>query len=217
VGIKTGIEYARKLGLSGELPAYLPLAIGAGEATPLEMAVAFSSFANQGLRMKPQFIARITDRDGNVIEEPRPVAKDAIRADTAYILTSVLKGVVERGTAARARSLKRPIAGKTGTTNDWTDGWFVGYEPSLAATVWVGFDDKRKSLGRGQDGARTALPIWMDFWAEAMKDRKVEDFAVPANIVFVPVEAGPSGMRMEAFVAGTEPRTLAHGPVGPTP
>jgi penicillin-binding protein 1A len=209
VGIKTGIEYARKLGISGELPAYLPLAIGAGEATPLEMASAFAAFANQGLRMKPLYITRITDRDGNVIEEPRPVAKDAIRADTAYILTSLLKGVVERGTAARARSLKRPIAGKTGTTNDWTDGWFVGYEPSLAATVWVGFDDKRKSLGRGQDGARTALPIWMEFWAEAMKDKPVEDFPVPANIVFVPVETSKGGLRMEAFLAGTEPRSLA--------
>jgi penicillin-binding protein 1A len=214
IGIKTGLEYAKKLGLSAELPPYLPLAIGAGDATPQEMVSAFATFANQGLRMKPSYIVRITDRDGNVIEEPRPVAKDAIRADTAYIMTSLLKGVVERGTAARARSLKRPIAGKTGTTNDYTDGWFVGFEPALACAVWVGFDEKKDSLGRGSDGARTALPIWMEFWAEAMKGKPIEDFPVPGNIVFVPVDGGgrpappgTPGVRMEAFVAGTEPRT----------
>ena len=216
IGIKTGLEYAKKLGLTADLPAYLPLAIGAGDATPQEMVSAFATFANQGLRMKPSYIVRITDRDGNVIEEPRPVAKDAIRADTAYIMTSLLKGVAERGTAARARSLKRPIAGKTGTTNDYTDGWFVGYEPALACAVWVGFDEKKDSLGRGADGSRTALPIWMDFWAEAMKGKPVEDFPVPGNIVFVPVDAGgrpappgTPGVRMEAFVAGTEPRATS--------
>jgi penicillin-binding protein 1A len=213
VGIETGIEYAHKLGLTGELPPYLPLAIGAGEATLQEMTAAFSAFANEGLRMKPYYVTRITDREGNVVEESRPVAKDAIRADTAYLMTSLLKGVVQRGTAARARALKRPIAGKTGTTNDFTDGWFIGYEPGLAAGVWVGFDEKRESLGRGNDGGRTALPIWMQFWAATMKDKPVTDYPVPANIVFVPVDAdgqpgipGEAGVRMEAFVAGTEPR-----------
>ncbi len=111
-GIETGIEYARKLGLSGEFPPFLPIALGAGEATPAEMVAAYGAFANQGLRMKPMLLTRITDRDGNIIEEDRPEAKDAIRADTAYIMTSLLKGVVEHGTAVRARSLGRPIAGK---------------------------------------------------------------------------------------------------------
>ena len=214
IGIKTGLEYAHRFGLTGPLQPYLPLAIGAGEATPLEMASAFGTFANQGLRMKPMYVSRITDREGNTVEEARPSASDTIRADTAYIMTSLLKGVVERGTAARARALKRPIAGKTGTTSDWTDGWFVGYEPALAAAVWIGFDEKALSLGRGQDGARTALPIWMEFWASATKDKPIEDLPVPANIVFVPVDAGgrpappgTPGVRMEAFVAGTEPRS----------
>jgi penicillin-binding protein 1A len=223
VGIKTGIEYAQKLGLTGPLQPYLPLAIGAGEATPQEMASAFATFANQGLRMKPLYVSRITDRAGNIVEEARPTAHDAIRADTAYIMTSLLKGVVERGTAARARALKRPIAGKTGTTNDWTDGWFVGFEPALAAAVWVGFDEKTQSLGRGQDGAHTALPIWMEFWAAATKDMPIEDLPVPANIVFVPVDAGgrpapagTPGVRMEAFVAGTEPHAAyASAPAAP--
>jgi penicillin-binding protein 1A len=213
VGIKTAIDYAHKLGLTGELPPYLPLALGAGEATLVEMTAAYSAFGNEGLRMKPFYITRITDRDGNVIEEARPVARDAIRADTAYLMTSLLKGVVERGTAVRARSLKRPIAGKTGTTNDFTDAWFIGYEPALAAGVWVGFDDKRKTLGPHEEGARAALPMWMDFWGQVMKDRPIQDFPIPGNIVFVPVdgegrpaEPGTTGAHMEAFIAGTEPR-----------
>jgi penicillin-binding protein 1A len=213
VGIKTAIDYAHKLGLTGELPPYLPLALGAGEATLVEMTAAYAAFGNEGLRMKPFYITRITDRDGNVIEEARPMARDAIRADTAYLMTSLLKGVVERGTAVRARSLKRPIAGKTGTTNDFTDAWFLGYEPTLAAGVWVGYDDKRKTLGPHEEGARAALPMWMDFWGQVMKDRPIQDFPIPGNIVFVPVdgegrpaEPGSVGARMEAFIAGTEPR-----------
>jgi len=212
VGVDTGIEYARRLGLSNELPPYLPIALGAGEQSLLDMVAAFATFANQGLRMRPFFIERILDRDGNLIEETRPRATDAIRADTAYIVTSLLRGVVERGTATRARRLGRPIAGKTGTTNDFTDAWFLGYEPSLAAGVWVGFDEKRISLGRGEDGSHAALPIWIDFWRAATADRPVEEFPIPGNIVFVPVDSdgrpgppGAPGVRMEAFVAGTEP------------
>lgn len=215
VGIEAGIEYARKLGLAGELPPFLPIALGAGEATLTEMVSAYGAFANQGLRMKPYLIARITDRDGNIIEEARPQARDAIRADTAFILTSLLRGVASRGTAARAARLRRPIAGKTGTTNDFTDAWFIGFEPSLAAGVWVGFDEKKDSLGKDQTGAHAALPIWMDFWAAVVKDTPVEDFAIPGNIVFVPVDEmgqpgypGTPGVRMEAFVAGTEPRAV---------
>ena len=213
VGVQTAIDYAHKLGLTGELPLYLPLALGAGEATLVEMTSAYSAFANEGLRMKPYYITRITDRDGTVIEEARPAARDAIRADTAYLMTSLLRGVVERGTAARARALKRPIAGKTGTTNDFTDAWFIGYEPTLAAGVWVGYDDKRKSLGPHEEGSRAALPMWMDFWARVTKDRPVQDFPIPGNIIFAPVdsagrpaEPGTTGVRMEAFIAGTEPR-----------
>lgn len=217
IGIDTGIAYARKLGLSAELPPYLPIAIGAGEATLSEMTAAFATFPNQGLRMKPMLVTRISDRAGNTIEENRPQAVDAIRADTAYIMVSLMRGVVERGTAVRARALKRPIAGKTGTTNDFTDAWFIGYEPSLAAGVWVGYDDKRISLGAKEEGGRVALPIWMDFWAEATKDREIEDYPVPGNIVFVPIDGvgrpgrpGTPGVLMEPFVAGTEPRaTLA--------
>jgi penicillin-binding protein 1A len=213
VGVEKGIEYARRLGLQGELPPYLPIALGAGEATLTEMTAAFATFANQGLRMKPFMIDRITDRDGNVIEQSLPHATDALRADTAFILTSLLRGVAERGTAARARQLHRPIAGKTGTTNDFTDAWFIGYEPSLAAGVWVGFDEKKDSLGRGETGSHAALPIWMDFWQKVMADHPIEEYPIPGNVVFVPVDEmghpgvpGAPGVHMEAFVAGTEPR-----------
>ncbi|HXK10814.1 MAG TPA: PBP1A family penicillin-binding protein [Vicinamibacteria bacterium] len=213
VGVEKGIEYARKLGLAGELPPYLPIALGAGEATLTEMVAAYATFANQGLRMKPFFVERITDRDGNVVEQTTPRASDALRADTAFIMTSLLRGVAERGTAARARRLKRPIGGKTGTTNDFTDAWFIGFEPSLAAGVWVGFDEKKDSLGRGETGAEAALPIWMDFWAVATAGRPLEEYPIPGNVVFVPVDAmgrpgepGAPGVQMEAFVAGTEPR-----------
>jgi penicillin-binding protein 1A len=213
VGVEKGIEYARRLGLTGELPPYLPIALGAGEATLSEMVAAYAAIANQGLRMKPFLIERITDRDGNVVEQAAPRAADALRADTAFLLTSLLRGVAERGTAARARQLGRPIAGKTGTTNDFTDAWFVGFEPTLAAGVWVGFDEKKDSLGRGETGGVAALPIWMDFWKAATAGRPIEEFPIPGNIVFVPVDerghpglAGAPGVRMEAFVAGTEPR-----------
>jgi 1A family penicillin-binding protein len=223
VGLEKGIEYARRLGLAGELPPYLPIALGAGEATLTEMTAAFATFANQGLRMKPFLIERITDRDGNVIEQGLPRATDALRADTAFILTSLLRGVAEHGTAARARRLRRPIAGKTGTTNDFTDAWFIGYEPSLAAGVWVGFDEKKDSLGRGETGADAALPIWMEFWQKAMASRPIEEFSIPGNVVFVPVDEmghpgvpGVPGVHMEAFVAGTEPK-LPELPPEPTP
>jgi penicillin-binding protein 1A len=163
--------------------------------------------------MRPFLIERIEDREGNLLEEGRPRATDAVRADAAYIVTSLLRGVVERGTAIRARALGRPIAGKTGTTNDFTDAWFIGYEPSLAAGVWVGFDEKVNSLGPGQTGSEAALPIWMEFWRKATAGRPVEEFPIPGNIVFVPVDKtgrpgtpGTPGVRMEAFVAGTEPR-----------
>ena len=224
VGIEKGIEYARRLGLSSELPPYLPIALGAGEATLAEMTAAFGTFANQGLRMRPFLIDRITDREGNVIEQTLPRATDALRADTAFILTSLLRGVADHGTAARARRLRRPIAGKTGTTNDFTDAWFIGYEPSLAAGVWVGFDEKKDSLGPRADGGTIALPIWMEFWAAVMSERPIEEFPIPGNVVFVPVDEmghpgapGAPGVHMEAFVAGTEPHVQEAAPADPAP
>ena len=194
IGIEKGIEYARKLGLKDELPPYLPIAIGAGEATLDEMVAAFGTIANEGLRMTPMLITRITDNEGNVLEEKLPEAHDALRPETAATMANLLRGVVERGTAQRAKALGRPLCGKTGTTDNWSDTWFVGFERDMVAGVWSGFDDKRKSLGRGQDGARTSLPIFMDFWREAAK-------GFPKDQVFPPP-------RPDAKAEMAEPRAI---------
>ncbi len=179
IGVERGIEYAKKLGLKDELPPYLPIAIGAGEATLDEMVAAFGTIANEGLRMTPMLITKITDSEGNVLEEKLPEAHDALRPETAATMANILRGVVERGTATRARVLGRPLCGKTGTTDNWSDTWFVGFEREMVAGVWSGFDDKRKSLGRGQDGARTSLPIFIDFWKEAIHQLPKEQVFPP--------------------------------------
>jgi penicillin-binding protein 1A len=162
-------------------------------------------------------VTKVTDRDGNLLEETYPKVASAIRADTAYIVTNLMKGVVQRGTAARAASLGRPLGGKTGTTNDYTDAWFVGFDPRLAAGVWAGFDQKL-TLGEKETGARAALPAWIEFMSEALADRPVEDFPIPSNIVFVSVDRNtgyPSTGKntiLEAFIAGTEPAGYPRSP-----
>jgi penicillin-binding protein 1A len=205
-------DYARRLGLEGPIPPYLSITLGAAEATLVEMVSAYSAFANQGIRMQPYFVTRVTDREGNVLEESFPKAASAIRADSAYIVTNLLRGVVQRGTAASASRLGRPLAGKTGTTNDYTDAWFIGYDPTLVAGTWIGFDQKIP-LGDRETGTRTALGPWIDFMEEVLADKPVEDFPVPSNIVFVPVDrktgypasGSQEGLLLEAFISGTEP------------
>ena len=212
IGPEKVAEMARRLGLAGPLPPYLSLPLGSAEASLIEMVSAYSAFPNQGTRMRPYSVTKVTDRDGNLLEETHPKAASAIRADTAYIVTSLLQGVVQRGTAARAARLGRPLAGKTGTTNDYTDAWFIGFDPGLAAGVWVGFDEKR-SLGEKEVGARTALPAWIGFMSEVRENQPVEDFSVPSNIVFVPVDrhTGYPSHRsgkdviLEVYISGTEP------------
>jgi penicillin-binding protein 1A len=198
-------EYAARLGITSTIPPYLSSALGAGEATLQEITSAFSLFPNQGVRMTPFEVVRVTDREGNVLEENRPVPSEAIRADTAYVMTSLLRGVVQRGTAARAATLQWPVGGKTGTTDDFTDAWFVGFDPDVTIGVWVGHDQK-KPIGPSQSGAVAALPIWMDVmraWIESRKAAGIEapDFPAPGNIVFTTTESG----QQEAFIAGTEP------------
>src|SRR4029453_17628036 len=212
LGPKQVISYARRLGLESPLPPYLSVAIGAAEATLVEMTSAYSVFPNQGVRLRPYAVLKVTDRDGNVLEENRPEPKDAIRADTAYVMTSLLRGVVQRGTAAKAASLNWPIGGKTGTTDDYTDAWFIGFDPDITIGVWVGFDLK-KTLGPGGTGADSALPIWIDImkaWIGARPEPPT--FEPPGNIVFVSVDnagnstdAATPGAISEAFIAGTQP------------
>jgi penicillin-binding protein 1A len=213
LGAKQVIAYARRLGLESPIPPYLPVALGAAEATLTEMTSAFSVFPNQGVRMRPYSVEKVTDREGNVLEENRPEPKDAIRADTAYVMTNLLRGVVQRGTAAKAASLNWPVGGKTGTTDDYTDAWFIGFDPDITVGVWVGLDQK-KPIGRNQTGSDAALPIWMDVMKAWIGDRKEPPtFDPPGNIVFVSVEKGSGnpavegtpGAISEAFIAGTQP------------
>jgi penicillin-binding protein 1A len=185
-GIDLGIEYARKFGVtSPNLSPYLPLALGSAEVTLLEMTSAYSVFPNDGVRLLPQLIKRVTDYGGEIKEESLVQVSDVIPQSTARSMVSLMQSVVELGTAQRAKRLRRPVAGKTGTTNDYTDAWFIGFTPSLTCGVWIGYD-KKKSLGRGETGARAALPPWVDFMEKAVKDKPVETFA-PVTLPQKPV------------------------------
>jgi penicillin-binding protein 1A len=209
------VQYARRFGLTSPIPPYLPVALGAAEQSLIEMTDAYTVFPNQGVRIPAYSIIRVTDREGNLLEENRPQPQDAIRADTAFVMTDMLRSVVQRGTGAKAGALNWPIAGKTGTTEDWTDAWFIGFDPDLTLGVWVGYDLK-KSIGHGMDGAAAALPIWIDTFKTWIGDRKdAPEFQAPGNIVFVavdkdtgvPADPGPTTIN-EAFIAGTQPGTF---------
>ena len=175
IGIRTVEDYARKFGITSPLPPYLPVALGAAEVTLFEQTSAFSVFPNDGVRLVPRFITKVADYDGRVLEEDYPDVKDVISARTARLMTSMLEEVVRHGTAVAAMKLKLPLAGKTGTTNDFTDAWFVGFSPSVTAGVWVGYDEK-KSLGAKETGARAALPIWMEFMTAALAGKDPGQF-----------------------------------------
>jgi penicillin-binding protein 1A len=181
IGIKNVLVMARRFGLSGPLEPYLPLAIGACEATPLEMATAFAVFPNIGMQPKPYFIRRIEDYDRVKKEETRPETRKVLEPDIAMQMLELLQNVVEHGTATAAKSLGRPLGGKTGTTNDFTDAWFVGFSPSYTTAVWVGFETK-KTLGNKEAGAVVALPIWIQYMAQLLKDRPVEQFATQESL-----------------------------------
>ena len=181
LGMKAIIETARRFGITSPLPAYLPVAIGAAEVTLIEQTAAFTTFPNDGVRVVPRYIRRVTDYQGQVLEEDYPEVKDVITPQTARVMTSMLQQVVQHGTAYAAASLKHPLAGKTGTTNDFTDAWFIGFSPSITCGVWVGFDEK-KTLGNKETGARAALPIWMDFMRTPLQGSDNENFTPPQPV-----------------------------------
>lgn len=176
VGMTNVVETARRFGITSPLPPYLPVALGAAEITLLEHTSAFTVFPDDGIRIEPHFIRRVTSYDGAMLEEARPVVHDVIAPEVARTMLAMLEEVVQFGTAVRAKELRRPVAGKTGTTNDFTDAWFIGFTPSLTAGVWVGYDDKQVSLGNRETGAKAALPIWIEFMKSATEGKPVEDF-----------------------------------------
>ena len=202
---KNVIPYARNLGIMSPLPPYLSIAIGSAEASLLEMTSAYSAFPNQGVRMTPTMVLEVIDRDGDILELHRAEPHEALRADTAYILTNLMRGVVQRGTGAAANALKWPVGGKTGTTDDYTDAWFVGFDPDVTIGVWLGFDLK-KPIGNRATGTLAALPIWINVMKSWVERRRAElpdppDFSRPGNVVVIMTDNGP-----EAYIVGTEPQ-----------
>ena len=177
VGINTVVDMTRRFGVSTSLPPYLPLALGAADMKLLEHVSAFTVFPNDGIRIDPHMIRRVTSYDGALLEEAHPEVHDVVSPDVARTMTAMLEEVIQFGTGVQAKALGRPAAGKTGTTQDYTDAWFVGFTPQITAGVWVGFDDKQISLGKKETGARAALPIWLEFMQGAVAGTPVTDFA----------------------------------------
>ncbi|HMK44258.1 MAG TPA: PBP1A family penicillin-binding protein, partial [Dissulfurispiraceae bacterium] len=184
VGVGKVITLAKNLGIQQEIPPELSIALGSVAVTPLELTAAYATFANGGVAMKPAAIIEVKDAKGNIRETNTPQGTVAMNAQDAFILTTMLQDVINYGTGGRA-GIGRPAAGKTGTTNDYKDAWFVGYTPDLAASVWVGFDDMRRTLGKGEVGGRAAAPIWSAFMKTASTGGA---FPMPDGIVQIPVD-----------------------------
>lgn len=211
VGVDRVIDFARRCGIDARLPPYPSLALGAAEIRPIELAAAYATIANQGTWVKPYLVERVHTADGRLVEEHFPETRAATSPQVAYVLTHMLEGVIDRGTARRLSDLPVAIAGKTGTTDDYSDAWFIGFTPRYTLLSWVGHDVKR-TLGRGMDGAAAAAPIWKDV-AEAGLDagwiEEGAEFQPPSGVVFATIDfrsglLAEAGFR-ESFVAGTEP------------
>ena len=175
-GIRKVIETAHRFGITSNLPMFLPVAIGAADITLAEQVGAYSVFPNDGIRIEPRYIRKVTQADGLPLDEAPSQVTEVISVETARTMMQFLQAVVQHGTAASASQLKHPLGGKTGTTNDFTDAWFVGFSPSVTCGTWIGFDD-RQSLGEKETGARAALPMWMDFMRAAIASKPNEAFA----------------------------------------
>jgi len=232
IGVGYAAGYAQKLGITSPLARDLTLALGSSAVTPIELATAYTVFASGGIRVSPTYINRVADRDGRILESIDPVdfpagpkegqrlvhqlSERVISPETAYLTTNLMESVVRNGTGFRAKALGRPVAGKTGTTNDLKDAWFAGFVPQLVAVSWIGFDQERP-LGKSETGSRAAAPAWVAFMQEAVKELEPVDFPVPDAIEFRPIdpETGllapedSSKAYIEAFAPGTAPTRYA--------
>lgn len=218
VGVDKVIEFARNIGIESDMPRNLSIALGSISVTPLELAMSYSVFAGGGIKMKPLTIKYITDSRGRILESTDPEGEQVVSPETAFLITSMMEDVVNYGTGWRAKALGRPVAGKTGTTNDYRDAWFVGYVPEMLACVWVGFDDMRP-LGNQETGARTASPIWVNFMKSVEIGEQI-DFTQPEGVVSYRIDPGngllvrdgTSGIK-DYFKTGTQPRDYSLSPV----
>jgi len=193
VGIRKVIDVAHRFGVTSNIPAFLPIAIGAADISLYEQVQSYSVFPNDGIRIQPHYIRKVTQADGTPLDEPPPQVAEVISVDTARTMMQFLQAVTHFGTAAATQSLKHPLGGKTGTTNDYTDAWFLGFSPSVTCGTWIGFDN-RQSLGDKETGAKAALPMWMDFMRVAIAGKPDEQFPTggqPEKQLDVPVNAPP--------------------------
>lgn len=212
IGIQKVHDFARTLGIDVNMPRDYSIALGSLSISPLELTKVYVTFASYGMKVEPLAVRYIVDGSGKVIEDNQPAPEEVISPQTAFLITSMLKNVVSFGTGWRAKELGRPVAGKTGTTNDYRDAWFIGYTPGLVAGVWVGYDDMRP-IGELETGSRAALPIWLEFM-KSIDLGPPEDFPVPEGIVarYVDKKTGLLGVEgmpdviLEYFKEGTEPR-----------
>ena len=243
IGIPYTIKYAQRLGIESPLTPDLSLALGSSVLTPLELVRAYAVFAARGHLLTPIFIKKVTNREGEVLEENQPLPLEAdlgkgdgtiieedlksgkmdmypqvISEQTSYIMTSLMEGVVQHGTGWRAKALGRPCAGKTGTSNEYTDAWFVGFTPDVITGVWVGFDEQ-KPLGKFETGSRAASPIWLSFMQKALAGKPVKNFPIPEGVVFAKIDPktgllaspGAKDVVFECFKEGTQPTTYGSG------
>jgi len=220
LGIDTVLNFARNIGIQGDMPRDLTLALGSLTVSPYELALCYSVFANGGMKIKPVAIKYISDARGRILESNEPEAEEVVSPQTSFLITSLMEDVVQHGTGWRAKALGRPVAAKTGTTNEYRDAWFVGYSPTLVAAVWVGFDDT-KPLGAYETGAQAASPIWVDFMKNVLTGEP-EEFIPPEGIVTRTIEPltgllsrdEASGIK-EYFREGTEPNQFTPLPYHP--
>ncbi len=191
---QVGVEYCQKFGITSPIYPYMSLSLGAFEIKMIELVSAFTTFPNKGIRITPYFISRIEDKDGNIQEEAKIESEEVISPQMAFMMTNLLRGVVQRGTAWQAGYLENNLCGKTGTTDDWADAWFMGFSPSLVLGVWIGHKEERITIGERQSGAVAALPVFIDFFDHIIADKKKaaekmgveyewEEFEVPPNLV----------------------------------
>jgi penicillin-binding protein 1A len=224
IGLDKAIDFARKAGITSTISYDYTTALGSSVVTPLELTSAYATFASQGIHTEPVMIKSIVDRSGVALESFQPDPKEAIDRTTAFLVTSLLKSVVDEGTGRGAKSLGKPLAGKTGTTNNYVDAWFVGYSPSIVTGVWVGYDNAKASLGDKETGARAALPIWLNVMVKALADKPAEDFTATDDVVFVKIDPesgllareGQTDAVDDVFRRGTEPTKYADAVKHPT-
>jgi penicillin-binding protein 1A len=218
IGVEYIRSYAQNLGISSPLNNDLSMALGSSGISLYELAKTYAVFANQGRSFSPIVVKKVLDRDGNLLEENPPLflheessrGEQVIAPQTAYLVTNLLESVVQDGTGARAKALRRPVAGKTGTTDQFLDAWFMGYTPEVLTGVWVGFDDER-SLGENEAGSRAALPIWLGFMSRVLREKPAKDFPIPEGIEFMKIDPRTGDLSsdgdaiLECFKEGTGP------------